>query len=203
MRRSSPWRRNLIINCKNLCCLFLVALAPGSAFAQAMSVIGGSEDAHTCATSAQFAASTHDVGTVDVEPCDRALESDALGFKDRVATLINRGVIRVANGDFQDGYSDYENVMAISPETPETYVNIGNMYLAGEKYETAVEFYSKSLELKIRQVHVALTNRGMAYEKLGNKVAAEADYRKAIEIAPAWPVAQMKLKRLLARSDAS
>ncbi len=108
-------------------CLFLLALAPGSAFAQAMSVIGGSEDAHTCATSAQFAASTRDVGTVDVEPCDRALETEALGFKDRVATLINRGVIRVANGNFEDGYGDYNNVLKISPETPETYVNIGNM----------------------------------------------------------------------------
>ena len=168
-----------------------------------MSVIGGSEDAHTCATSAQFAASTYDVGTVDVEPCERALEFGALSFKDRVATFINRGVIRVANGDFQDGYSDYKKVLKISPETPETYVNIGNMHLAGEKYETAVEFYSKSLELKIRQVHVALTNRGMAYEKLGNNVAAEADYRKAIEIAPAWPVAPLKLKRLLSRSNAS
>lgn len=168
-----------------------------------MSVLGGSEDAHTCATSAQFAAATNDIGSVDEEPCDRALKSDALNFKDRVATLINRGVIRVANGEVQAGYNDYEKVLEISPDTPETYVNLGNMYLVGKKFETAVEFYNKSLELKIRQVHVALTNRGMAYENLGNFSAAEADYRKAIEIAPAWPVAPLKLKRLLARSGAS
>jgi len=51
-------------------------------------------------------------------------------------------------------------------------------------------------------MHIAFLNRGMAYEAQGHLDQAETDYRKALELAPQWPLAQQKLERVMAKRQA-
>jgi tetratricopeptide (TPR) repeat protein len=174
-------------------------LLPAQLWAQAMTVIGGGQDAQDCFMSAQLAATSQLGGGYEEGACTFALENLSLSSRDRTATFINRGIVRVANEEYQKGFEDYKRALKLSPETPETYVNLGNVYFLGEKYSTAVGMYTKALDLNIGRNHIAHLNRGMAYEHLGNLGDAESDYQRAIELLPEWQMPRDKLLRLLGK----
>ncbi len=174
-----------------------VLLSPSLAGAQAVKIIGGGAEATACFNTATLAAMATQLGGFSDADCTRAIEESPLSLRDRVATLINRGIVRVANRQFAEGFADYEDAMTLSPATPETYVNVANVYYLGEKYDRAVDLYTQSLELGLRRSHVAYFNRGMANEHLGRYTAAEADYRQALEFSPDWESPRDKLDALL------
>jgi tetratricopeptide (TPR) repeat protein len=179
---------------------FSVMLFSVQGFAQAVTVIGGGQSAEDCYLSAQIASKPGAQLGFSEEPCNEALEFAQLNRRNRTAVLINRGIIRVANEQYQQGFKDYERALNLSPDVPETYVNLGNIYFLGEKLNKAVEFYTKALDLEISQDHIAYMNRGMALEKIGKLSEAESDYRRAIELMPEWGLPRERLEKLLTRT---
>ncbi len=68
-------------------------------------------------------------------------------------------------------------------------------------YDSAIGEYTKALAAEMDEYQVAYLNRGMAHEILGHLEAAEADYRRALELAPEWGLAISKLARVLVKQN--
>lgn len=180
---------------------FLLALflAPAPAVAQSVTIISNGQDARACSRAAESAAMFQFTSREDLDTCTRALDSGDLKVRDEAGTYVNRGIVATTLGKYQDAFADYHQAMEIMPDLPEAYIGRGNLYFLAEKFDKAIEDYSKALELNISKDHIAHFNRGMAYEKLGDFKDAEQNYRRALEIAPEWPLAQKKLDHLLAK----
>ena len=177
--------------------LVFVLLAPLSALAQSVTILGDNSAARECFFAAQLAVQMQTTSRSEVQTCSDALLGEILGLRDRAATFINRGILYVALEDYQSAVKDYAAAMRLYPEFGAIYVNRGNLYFLGEQYDTAIQEYDKALELGLKQESVAHLNRGMAYEKLGKFQQAEADYRQALALVPDWHVAKSKLERVL------
>jgi tetratricopeptide (TPR) repeat protein len=71
----------------------------------------------------------------------------------------------------------------------------GNLYFKKEDYQRAVDDFTKSLQLKSDNP-AGLVRRGQAYEHLGEREKALADFRAAVEIDPGFKEAEEGVKRL-------
>ncbi|MFT5132946.1 MAG: tetratricopeptide (TPR) repeat protein [Gammaproteobacteria bacterium] len=176
--------------------VFLLCVFSNS-FAQSVTVIGDSANARECYMSAGLATQMQSASMSEIESCNDALNGDNMKLRDRAATYINRGILYVAMGEYQDAIEDYAVAKNLYPKFGAIYVNRGNLFFIGESYDSAISEYSKALDLGLNQDYVAHLNRGMAYEKLGRLDEAETDYRQAIELAPEWKEAKSKLERVL------
>ena len=178
----------------------ILACIATSATAQSMQVIGGSASATNCYMAATIASQTRAATRNDVSECTYALENTSLRYRDRLATYINRGILYVALEDFDRAVRDYDRAYRMDPDVAELHVNRGNMYFFGKVYDQAITEYSAAIEMEFNKQHIALFNRGLAYEKLGELDKAAADYRRALELVPEWRQPQDKLNRVLEKS---
>ena len=71
------------------------------------------------------------------------------------------------------------------PENPRNYFLRGNAYLDGSDYQSAVDDYSKAIELDPHDA-VLYNNRGIAHRCLMETDRAIDDYSKAIELNPQY-----------------
>ena len=124
-------------------------------------------------------------------------------MRDKAATFVNRGVLHVADENYQKAVDDYATAMELYPGFGAIYVNRGNLFFLGESYKSAIAEYDKALDMGVTQIHVAHLNRGMAYEKLGEFQKALSDYQVALELAPEWTAAKMKRERVLSKIEKS
>ena len=177
-------------------CLFI----PAMTYSQSMQVMGGEQSAKNCYMAANIASLTHIASSQDIKECTFALDNTSLRLNDRVATLINRGIIYVALEEFDKAIKDYDRAYKISPDIAEIHVNRGNMLFMNRIFEQAIAEYTRAIELEFSKQHIAYFNRGLTYEKLGEFDNAEADYRRALELYPDWYRARNKLERLLDRT---
>lgn len=182
-----------------LAALILLFSTPIILYAQSMQVIGGEQSAANCYMAATIASQTHIASRDNIEECTFALDHTSIRYRDRIATYINRGIIHVAMENYDQAVKDYDRAYRLDPDIAELHVNRGNLYFMGQVYDQAVAEYSRAIELDLSKVYVALYNRGLAYEKMGELDKAEADYRRALEIFPQWSHAQNKLDRILTR----
>ncbi len=180
---------------------FLLGLATPPAAAQSVTVFGAVEEARTCMSGAELAANMRIGSRADVEACDSALMNAKLSRRDRAATYCNRGVIKTAMERHQDAYEDYNKAIELMPDLPEPYVGRGNVLFLADRMDEAIEDYTHAMELELGRMHIALLNRGMAYETQGRLERAETDFRKAVELAPQWPLAQQKLEGILVKRE--
>ena len=173
-------------------------LLPVLVHAQSVTILHGSSDVRDCSLNARRAAvSTEPVVIVDESPCSRALDQgDTLSPRNIAALHLNRGIIFAAQQQYQAAFADYKKAYEISPDIPELYVNLGNLYFIDGNLDRAIEFYGKSLELGLHKAHIAYLNRGMAREASGLREEAENDYVAALSLKPEWPVALDKLSAL-------
>lgn len=178
-----------------------ILTASFSASSQSMQVIGGESTARNCYMAATIASQMQIGSREDIEECTFALENVSLRYRDRVATLINRGIIYVAMERYDEAIKDYDRAFRLDPDVAELHVNRGNMFYMGQAYEKAIEEYTSAINMEFTKEHVALYNRGLAYEKIGELEKAEADYRRAIELVPEWGRAQDKLERILRKRN--
>jgi tetratricopeptide (TPR) repeat protein len=81
------------------------------------------------------------------------------------------------------------------PGLAEAYVNRGAARIGQHRYKESVADIDKALELGVKEPEKAYYDRGLAYEWLDNPRAAYADYKKALEIAPAWDLAREQMFR--------
>jgi tetratricopeptide (TPR) repeat protein len=110
--------------------------------------------------------------------------------------LYDRGLFYQDNGDLQKAIDDYQAIIQIDPSYKEAYYNIGYINLVYlDKYQEAVTYFTNAINSAKYYVD-AYYNRGLSYEKLGNKAAAEADYKEALSIMPTYKLAIAAMKRL-------
>ena len=174
----------------------LTLLVTTSSFAQSAQIIGGSSFARECYRVSSAASLTGFSGREDLETCDKAISHGKLDKGDLVATYVNRGIIHAAREDYVAAVRDYERAIKLSDDVPEAYINRGNLWFVAQHYKEAIEDYAKALGMGVSQPHVALLNRGMANESLGNLELAKEDYLSALAMVEEWPTAQKKLDRV-------
>ena len=172
-------------------------------FAQAMQVIGGEQSARNCFHAATIAAQLHNASTDDIKECTFALDQTFLRMKDIVATLVNRGIIYVALEEYDLAIKDYDKAYRLNPNIAEVHVNRGNMLYMSRAFDQAITEYTKAIDMDFSKLYIALYNRGLTYEKLGQMDKAEADYRRALVLMPQWHRAQSNLDRLLNQTKKS
>ena len=164
--------------------------------AQGMVLLGDNSFARRCFQAADRAALTQMANDDDIEQCTSALDLGGLKPSDRVATLVNRGVLFSAQENYTAAKKDYLRALKIRGHGGEVYANIGNLDFLLRDYDQALVNYAKAIEMGMPRVHVAHVNRGMVFENLDQLDMAKMEYQTAIEIAPEWKKATELLLRV-------
>lgn len=129
------------------------------------------------------------------DTCSRALREEAMTAKNRAATFVNRGVLRMRDGRYEQSLADYASAKRLQPELAEAYLNEGAALIYQRQFEAALEPLNMSLELDIEEAFAAHYNRAIARENSGDVPGAYADFKRALELRPDWELAQTQLDR--------
>jgi tetratricopeptide (TPR) repeat protein len=155
----------------------------------------GNTDAELCYNAAEMA--RFPAGSLD--HCDAALKDRTLIKKDRIATLINRGIVSNHREDYTAAVADFEAALALDPEASAAYVNRGNTYFFTEQFDLAIDDYSTSLQMNPRNPYLAHFNRGLANEAKREEKLAFADFIRATELRPGWEPALARVQQYRAK----
>jgi tetratricopeptide (TPR) repeat protein len=172
-----------------------LALA-GTADAHSISVLGRNADAIAC----YRAAATETRRPDALDNCAAALRSLDLSNYDRMATFVNRGILRFQLEDFAGAIADFDEAMLIEPEQADAMVNRGiTMLAAGEDVDASVSYIDRGLAGRPSRPWVGYYGRGVANELAGRDSAAYRDYQRALELHPNWELARRALARFSVR----
>lgn len=169
--------------------------------AQAAVTVLGNGVAHSCYQFAELGGNPVD----GISACNFALEQTALSVKDRAATFINRGILRVRKDDTDGALADYNRGLAMDSALGEGYVDRGAIMIVLRRYDDALTDIDKGITLGANRPQIAYYDRAIADEALGNIRAAYEDYKKALEIQPDFALASEQLARfrVVRRADGS
>lgn len=172
---------------------------PQTAAARQYTVVGAGTS-HSCIAQAQDP-------NVDLrqaqQGCTDALKYQAMSTEDRVATLINRGIIRARMTLFKDALTDYDEALSMDANAPAGYLNRSATLLGLKRYGDAKRDADKAIELHATPLEVAYFNRAVAEEGLGEIKAAYEDYKQALVVKPDFQPAKDELTRFKVTSGGS
>lgn len=176
--------------------LFLTAaalsgLAATTAHSQAVTVLGGGM-ARLCS----YEALAGHFDPAAEANCTTALSTEALSPLDRAGTLVNRGVMKLRRKEFAEASADFDRALQAKPDLGEAFLNRGAGALGARRFADSLSDLGRAIELGVQEPEKAYYNRALAYEKLGYRQAAFADYAKAIELRPEWQQPRTELTRL-------
>ncbi len=127
-------------------------------------------------------------------PCDVALDDRATSRTDRKKTLVNRGVIYNRRGDYNDALADFNAAIEIDDDLAEAYVNRGNTWFYAGRLDDAMADYEKALALDVAKPWAAWYNIGLVHDAREEPQAAQAAYRKSLELNPNFGLALQKVQ---------
>lgn len=172
------------------------AALAGAANAHTISVLGSNADAIACYRAADSEARRPDA----LETCAAALRSRDLTSYDRIATLVNRGIVRFRLEDFDGAIADFDEAMRIEPAQPDAMINRGiTMLAAGHDVEQSAAFIDRGLARGPQRPWVGYYGRAVANELAGRDAAAYRDYKRAQELRPGWSLPRQALARFSVR----
>ena len=125
-----------------------------------------------------MSASTKRNNWTAIEECSSALDHELMTRDDRVATLVNRGTLRMRSGDLLNASRDFDHALSLDPMEPETW-----------------QSSNRALELQTHRPAVAYYIRGLAKEMTGDVEGAYADLIKARDLSPQWSDPALQLTR--------
>lgn len=100
----------------------------------------------------------------------------------------------------EEAEQEYKTAIAIDSTDFRSFVNLGYIYLFEpfQKYEEAANLFTQAIQLKPnnRIATIAYCDRAVAYEYLGNYVAARKDYEQALKLTTNYEQAIVGLNRL-------
>ena len=108
---------------------------------------------------------------------EEVLRRDPENFK----TLLAVGQIHLDAGSLPAARANLKRAQNLRHDSPELWNNLGGIAMAERNYALALEQFNTALDLD-PNLPFALTNAGQAHENLGDAVAAERLYRKALDI---------------------
>lgn len=167
-------------------------LASAATPAAASVIVVGSSEARVCYEAAD---SPQPPSVNDVRRCDMALVDDMLTAYDRVATHVNRGILRLRRGMVDEAVVDFDRAIALDPNQPEAYLNKGAALIRRQNPAEALQLFTVALERHTTRPAVAHYGRAVANEDLGNVAAAYFDYQRASELDPDWAEPRQELSR--------
>jgi tetratricopeptide (TPR) repeat protein len=171
----------------------LLAASPGAA---AITVLGNSS-ARLCYQAAE-SRSSPTMSTI--RTCDEAMRADALSDYDRVATLVNRGILKARIGNLDEAIMDYDAALSRDPNEAEAYLNKGFALLhLDNAAQQARPMFDSALAKKTRRPELAYYGRAVANEMTGQVRAAYEDYRQASLLDPKWQDPKAELARFQVR----
>jgi tetratricopeptide (TPR) repeat protein len=174
----------------------LLTTAATTVLAQAVTVISNSSNARSCYQAASRASIKMLTTQSDLDTCNVAIDRDFLGTSDLARTHINRGIVATSLEQYQQALADYNKALELVPRMPEAYISRGNLWYLAEKYQRASDEYTMAMQSEFNRPQIAYYNRALANEKLGNRVAAEADLREALKLDPELRQARERLDKL-------
>lgn len=131
----------------------------------------------------------------EIRMCDTALSEEGLTQHDRVATHVNRGILRLRRDQIALAIADFDRAIAIDPDQPEAYLNKGAAMIKQREAGTALGLFTMAIERNTSRPELAHYGRAIANERLGNARAAYRDYRRASELDPDWAEPRAELTR--------
>jgi tetratricopeptide (TPR) repeat protein len=133
--------------------------------------------------------------------CDQAIAREPLSRRDRVATHINRGILRVRSGDVEEGIEDFDAAIERDPTIAEAWFNRGVALMRTAGPAEALPSFNQAVERSTNRPALAYFGRAVANEALGNIRDAYADYRRASELDPDWDRPRTELARFSVRAQ--
>ncbi|MDJ0920654.1 MAG: tetratricopeptide repeat protein [Henriciella sp.] len=127
--------------------------------------------------------------------CTRALREEAMTSKNRAATYVNRGVLRMRNGDYDAALADYASALTLKSDLGEAYLNEGAARIYQKDFAAALPPLNKAIELGTIDAFAAHYNRAIAREQTGDVPGAYYDFQIALELKPGWDLAESQLSR--------
>jgi len=169
--------------------LAVVAIPSVPAFGSALSL--NKSLATACYESATVSRPAWDA----IRVCDLALSEELMTRDTRVATLVNRAIVRMKQGDSRTANGDFNRALALEPTEPEIWLNMGLAQLDAGNGSVAVQMADRALELRTERPAVAYYVRGLAREMSGDVSSAYADLVKARSLDPEWEQPALELTR--------
>lgn len=163
--------------------------------ASAAVMVFGTGQAHACSEAAHRLPKTQIDLQRALEACDTALSAEPLNLHDQAGSHINRGVLRVARGDFAAAKDDFDAAIDLMPSLGEAYVDRGAALLGMRRYADAVTEIDRGIALNTTELEKAYFNRAVALEALDDIQGAYRDYKHASELKPDWDQPRNELAR--------
>jgi choline-sulfatase len=135
--------------------------------------------------------------------------SAAVGVKDtgadpkdkaEVVNLLHRAEMFKEEGHFQEAVPLFEQVIALEPNLPITYLQLGTSLSSLKNYEKAVPILRKAVEMR-PDLTVPRYQLGSALFETGDFAGAAAEFETAVARSPNWPEAHLSLATAYARTD--
>jgi tetratricopeptide (TPR) repeat protein len=166
-----------------------LAFASPAAHADALVVIGDGPEKY-CYQSAKTGLDS----LAGIGHCNIALTTPLIAA-DKIATLVNRGVILHQIGRTQPALDDFNAALRMNPEQADAYLNRGVAKITLGQYADALADIQKGIDLGPSEMALAYYDRAIAHERLGNIREAYFDYQRALKTAPNFVAAQTALSR--------
>lgn len=183
-------------------CLIACTLLPMTAQAGTWHKASAKGKATECYMAAKQVEIDQKASASAIKSCSKAVSRSPNRFF-LVKNLINRAILHRANENYVEALSDLKRAARLRHRDPSLYVAIGNMLYMNSDFEKAIDYYDKALKRAKRSrsiagaQHIALVNRGLANQHLGELEQAVSDYRSALAIKPNYSRAQRILANVL------
>jgi tetratricopeptide (TPR) repeat protein len=167
----------------------IALLAPGQAIATDITI--GSSLASACYRSSQ----ANVVERFALDVCDRAIGDEVMTDRDRAATHVNRGILKMRTGNLAGADRDFDMALALHGTAAEAMLNKGFLRLRQRQYQAALAYFDRSIEARTIRPALAHYARAIAHEELGDYRAAYADLVRARDADPTWETPARELAR--------
>lgn len=182
---------------KKVIFLACVSLAlPFAATAKDFVVLGKKVFAGTCEREASAELMLPDA----LQYCDRSLAEEDLTYEQRIATIVNRGVVKYRSGDLDGAMADFEHVLGQQSDQPDALINKGLVTLSqGGSPGSALALLNAGIAGGPSMPWVGYYGRAFAFEVGRNDALAYRDYKQALELRPGFRPAKEALSRFTVR----
>ena len=116
-------------------------------------------------------------------------------YPNSTEALYNRALYYQNKNELEKATIDYLAIIKLDPSYSDAFFNLGYINsVIGKNYKDAIGFYTDAIRTNEHYVE-AYYQRGVCYEKLGDKSAAMKDYNAALGVVPTYKPALQKLNR--------
>jgi arylsulfatase A-like enzyme len=120
--------------------------------------------------------------------------------KAEVVNLLHRAEMLKEDSHFQEAVPLLEQVIALEPSLPITYLQLGTALTSLKNYEKAVPVLRKAVEMR-PDLTIPRYQLGSALFETGDFAGAIADFETTVARSPNWPEAHLSLATAYARTD--